>query len=139
MTPQPPLRARRGHSLVELLIAATILIIALGGSFTSHLSARGLLRESRDTDLAIAALRSNMERLRLMTVADLTQPAGDIVSGQPIAPVNGVPLEQMVLTYETPDWALGNAAPGVLNVRLRLDWTSSNGNARTMSLRGAVR
>ena len=133
------IRARRGHSLVELLIAATILIIALGGSFTSHLSARGLMRESRDTDLAVGALRSNMERLQLMTIADLTRPAGAVVSGQPIVPVNGLPLDQMVMTYETPGWTLGDPTPGVLNVRLRLDWTSSNGNPRSLSLRSAVR
>jgi len=66
-----PARGRAGFSLVEVLIAAVILAVAITGISGSILSAMALNRVNRDTALAQQAARRAMEELSGVPFAEV--------------------------------------------------------------------
>lgn len=62
-------RGNGGFSSVEALIATTVLVIATGGTFLTHVSSRKLMRAAFETEAATTALRTGMEEI-LITSRD---------------------------------------------------------------------
>lgn len=124
---------------MELLVAASVMIIAVVGGFSSHVAGRKLMQEGRDTSLATSILRSNMESLLLRSKAELLDPANNFVPGQPIVSLQGQQLEAQQVLFDTPGFAPGDPVPQVLNVALTLSWNASSGRQRTLTLTSAIR
>mgnify|MGYP001497805339 CR=1 FL=1 len=130
---------RRGHSLVELLLSASVLVIAVVGAFSTQLAGKRLMQESRDTALATSILCSNLEALLARPKTDFTSGVGGLAPGAPVEPLAGHALQDQTLILETPGWAPGDPVPDVLDISLRLNWTASSGRARTMREVGSLR
>ncbi len=60
-----------GHSLVELVVSVAILTISMAGATMAQLASRGSLAESRDTNIAVSALRTSIEIALLQQKAAL--------------------------------------------------------------------
>jgi len=129
-----PLRARRnGFSLVELMVSTAVLSVVMLGAFSSHVVSRNGVRESREVSLASQQLRSVMDRLLLLTVDELIDPAGPFPIGAELDP-GGPTLRDQVLVLSTPGYQPGEPAPPVLDLQLVLTWTTQRGRARTLTL-----
>jgi prepilin-type N-terminal cleavage/methylation domain-containing protein len=127
-----------GFSLVEVLIGATILVIAMLGGFSAHIAADKLTRESAEKEIARGILESAMQRVLHEGAAELA--SGDsYVPGEAIAVPETTLLEDAQLRLETPGFVLGDPVPTVLTVRLVLAWTADSGIARSLSLTSATR
>jgi prepilin-type N-terminal cleavage/methylation domain-containing protein len=62
--PGHSVRRRRGFSLVEMLVAVTVLIIVAGGALLALLTSLSLGRSTRETSLALDAARGVIEAMR---------------------------------------------------------------------------
>lgn len=124
--------------MIEVLVATAILSITSLSAFSSHVASGKLLESSRDSDLGMEVLRSAMDRLLLISVADLTDAAGTYPIGQAMNLGDGV-LEDQTVVFTTPGFTPGDPTPAVLDLRLTLTWTDTGGRARTMTLMGAQR
>lgn len=134
----PRSRPRSGFSLVEVLIGATILAIAMLGAFSAHVAADKLTRESEEKEIARGILESAMQRVLLEGAATLAG-GGVYAPGEEIAIPETVLLEDAALTFGTPGYVAGDPAPAILTVQLVLSWTSDSGIDRTLSLTSATR
>lgn len=63
-------RSRRGTSVIELLVAAGLLVTAVGLVGTTSLAARRVLADGQHYSLAVSELSNQLERLCLMTEAE---------------------------------------------------------------------
>ena len=63
MSDYPPRRRRHqaGFSMVEVMLALSVLLVAVLGAFSSQAASSNLIRISRETDLALADLQACME------------------------------------------------------------------------------
>lgn len=129
--------SREGFTLVELLIAVTVVALALFAGLRSQTAAIELMREARETEVAIEILREGMAQLMLEDNDDLCDAGGSVEPG--VALVTHDALEGQTLTYALPGYVAGDPVPDCLALRLELQWTTSRGRSRTMTLVGAKR
>lgn len=132
--PCNPRNRKRGFTLMELMIAITILLVAVLSTFVSQLSSHNLIRTSRETNSAIADLQAAMERV-LLRPADQIPLAGaaNYPPGQPIAMFDGLHLSGETIVPSYPGFA-GGAVPDPLPIVLTLAWNDFKGRPRTMRL-----
>ena len=57
-----PLRQRAGMTLVELMIAIGVMLVAVSGSMASQISANRVVKTSRETTIAMTDLQACMEQ-----------------------------------------------------------------------------
>ncbi len=151
--------AKRGLTLVELMVSITILMIAVAGSIAAQLNADRLVRTSRETSAASADLQACMERLRLWAYSDIElvlehANAADVLGDPnfvPLAPVttadqavtafvdllndfDGVHLQGQRIDAAFPNFALGGDVPDPLEVRLTCTWQDHGGRQRQLTL-----
>lgn len=131
-----PVRGRRGRAaftLVELMIAITVLLVAVLATFVSQLTSRDLLRTARETEVAVGDLEAAMERVLVFPPDQLPGPTGRFPDGQPIAAFDGLhlPNESIVVTY--PGYA-GGAVPDPLSIVLTLTFDDFKGRQRVLRL-----
>jgi Tfp pilus assembly protein PilV len=134
--PWPHRPSQAGHSLVEVLIAGTILVTALLASVRNQISSLALLESSRDTEVATELLRAAMDECFLASNAELADAGGAYAPG--VALDLPEALEGQQLVYTLPGYA-GGAVPAFLEVQFQLTWTSSSGLPRTQVLNGGKR
>ncbi len=130
-----PRRARAGFTLIELMIAIIVLLVAVMATFTSQLRARELMQTSRETNIAMGDLQSAMERILLRPVDEIPIAGSLYEDDTAIAAFDGLhlPNEQVLVDY--PGYVLGGAVPDPLPIVLRLNWTDSRGRPRFLFLR----
>jgi len=130
-----PRRARAGFTLIELMIAIIVLLVAVMATFTSQLRARELMQTSRETNTAMGDLQSAMERILLRPVDEVPIAGSPFEDDTAIAAFDGLhlPNEQILVDY--PGYVLGGPVPDPLPIVLRLNWTDSRGRPRSMFLR----
>ncbi|MBK7876034.1 MAG: hypothetical protein IPJ77_09820 [Planctomycetes bacterium] len=114
------------------MIAITVLLVAVLGTFVAQLASHSLLRQSRETNLATADLAAAMEQM-LVLPADQIPLAGRFPPGQPIAAFDGLHLanERIVPTY--PGFT-GPTPPDPLPIVLTLTFDDSKGRQRVLRL-----
>jgi len=148
-----------GLTLVELMVASAILMIAVAGSIASQLSADRLVRTSQQTAAASADLQACMEQVRLWSFNDLDSVLSHVDAAQVIgnnnyvAPVGGGPEDQLVGSFvgllngfdslhlqgqrvsaSFPNFVVGGAVPDPLEVRLTCTWADIQGRNRQLRL-----
>lgn len=137
----PPLQnaaptARRGFSLVELLVASTILLVVVSASMRAHVAARRGTDSAAELQEAGRALRSARALLASAGVVDIVDAGGDVAPGGLLA----VParLEGQRVTYEVLDAA---AAPEgrPVPVRISATWLGTRREPRALELVDAFR
>lgn len=136
MRAQAQLRgSRRGFSLIELMIAITVLTVAVLATFITQLSSHNLLRTSRETNMAVADAHAAMEALLLVSPMSSLPVAGSTyAAGQPIAAFNGLHLsnERVVVTY--PNYVAGGVVPDPLEIVVEVRWSDFAGRSRRLRI-----
>lgn len=128
-------RSRRaGFTLIELMIAIIVLLVAVLGTFTSQLKSRELLQTSRETTIAMADLQGAMEQVLLRPVDLLPIGSSAYADDQPIAAYTNLHLPNQLIVADYPGFA-GGAVPDPLPIVLTMTWTDPRGRPRTKTLR----
>jgi len=125
---------RAGFTLIELMIAITVLLVAVLGTFTSQLKARELLQTSRETSIAMADLQGAMEQILLRPVDLIPVPTSAYADDQPIAAYTDLHLPNQQIVADYPGYS-GGAVPDPLTIVLTMTWTDPRGRPRTKTLR----
>jgi prepilin-type N-terminal cleavage/methylation domain-containing protein len=129
-------RGRRragGFTLVELMIAITVLLVAVLGTFVSQLSSRDLIRTARETEVAMGDLEAAMERVLVFPPDQLPGPTGRFPDGSAIAEFEDLHLTNESIVVDYPGYA-GGAVPDPLSIVLTLTFNDFKGRQRVLRL-----
>lgn len=128
-------RGTAGFTLVELMVAIGVLLVASMAAFSSQLASLNLMKTSRETDTAMAELQSAMEQVLAKPLAVLAEADGDaeLPDGAQLADFNDRNLtdERMVVTY--PGYT-GGDVPDPLTITLTVSWSDFQGRSRSLEL-----
>ncbi|MGK0219247.1 MAG: prepilin-type N-terminal cleavage/methylation domain-containing protein [Planctomycetota bacterium] len=127
---------RAGVSMIEMLIAIGVLLVAVGGSYVSQLTSMGVIEQSRDRAQALMDLEACMEQVVLLPSASLPVAGSSFEHGVPVAMYEGLHLseQRIVVTYPEFDPAL--EVPDPLQVVLTATWEDRLGRSYSQRLRG---
>ncbi len=119
-------------TVVEVLCAATVLVVAVLATLSTQLGSLELVQQSRDTEVATADLRAAMERVLLDPIDEIPF-AGSFPPGVSIAAFDDRSLanERIVPTY--PGWSAATPLDP-LPIVLTLTFTDRKGRPRTLRL-----
>ena len=133
----PPMRRRHqaGFSMVEVMLALSVLLVAVLGAFSSQAASSNLIRISRETDLALADLQACMEQALTLTTDDLPIVGSLFEDGQPVALYEDLNLEGESIVTTYPDYVVGQTIPDPLEIVLTLTWNDYGTRPRTVTLR----
>lgn len=123
-----------GFSLVELMIAVTVILVGLLTAYSSELSSLEVVKTSRETNTATADLQACMESILVLPPAEIPDPNGPYAPGQIIEAYRDLHLEnqRMVATY--PNLVTGQPVPDPLEIQLTMSWTDRQGRGRELRL-----
>ena len=126
-------RRKRGVSLIEMMVAITILLITVAGTTASQVSSNRLIATSAETSAAMADLQTCMEQLLLMPPEELPVAGSPYAAGQPVAAFEDMHLEGERIIARYPGFA-GGAVPDPLEILLTITWRDHQGGTRTLQL-----
>lgn len=127
-------RGDAGFTLVELMIAIVVLLVAVLGTFAAQFRSRELLQTSRETAIAMADLQAAMEQVLLRPVDQIPVASSAYADGQPIAAYTDLHLSGQRIVADYPGYA-GGAIPDPLPIVLTMTWNDPRGRPRTETLR----
>lgn len=125
-------RGRAGFTLLEVLFATGILLVALSAAVSGQLVSLGLVRTARESNTAIAELSAAMESVLAQPLDSIPSAAG-FPEGAPIAAFTDRALRDQRIVPDYPNHA-GGAAPDVLQVVLTLSYTDWAGRPAQLRL-----
>jgi prepilin-type N-terminal cleavage/methylation domain-containing protein len=125
--------ARAGFSLVEVMIAVTVLLVAVLGTFVAQLSSHNLLRTSRDANRAMADLESAMEQVILLQPDQIPVPGSPFAANQPIAAFTNLHFRTETIVPTYPGYTPGNV-PDPLSIILTCTYVDQLGRQRKLTL-----
>ncbi len=125
---------RSGFTLVELMIAIIVLLVAVLATFTGQLRSRELLQTSRETSIAMADLQAAMEQILLRPPDQIPVATSAYADDQPIAAFTNLHLANESMVADYPGYT-GGAVPDPLSIVLTVTWTDPRGRPRTKTLR----
>ena len=119
-----------GFSLLELLVAATVMTLAVLGSLSAHAGSQKLARNARDTERAMSDLQAAMEEVLLSPLDEVTTEFPD---GTAMATFDDLHLtdEQVVVSY--PNF-VGATVPDPLEVVITVTWRGTSAGQRSLTL-----
>ena len=127
-----PLRRRRaGFTMLELLVAISVLLVATAAAFGSQIASFGLIGSSRDSSTAMTDLEVCMEDLLSGTATEMVVA---FPAGQPIAAFDGLHLRDEVITPSYPGWGGVGALPDPVDVVLTATWSDGRGRPQRLML-----
>jgi prepilin-type N-terminal cleavage/methylation domain-containing protein len=137
MVSGPSLRARGGFTLLELMIAISIMLIGVAAAFGGQVSTQSVIRQSRETQLALTQLETVAESVIAQVPQDL--PEGQaFADGQPVDLPTETSLRNLQVVCTYPDFVAGQPVPNPLEVVITATWTDFEGRARNLALATAV-
>ncbi|MDB4538663.1 type II secretion system GspH family protein [bacterium] len=131
LRPARALRARSGFTMIELLVAITVLLISLAAAFGSQVVSFGLIDSSRDSTLAMTELERCMEEV--LTKSSDNIPV-DYPAGEPIPGYDDVRLRQQSIVPSFSGYSGSGAIPDPLEVALEATWLDSRGRLQRLNL-----
>jgi type II secretory pathway pseudopilin PulG len=137
-------RRRRGLSLVELIVAITVLIVALGAVSSTLIATRNLNRFNRELGIAAEAAQSMFETLRsedfFEVFARFNADDKDDPGGKGTAPGNKFVVENLSPRADDADGIVGEISfPAINKKELREDFVDAGlGMPRDLNLDGAI-
>jgi type II secretory pathway pseudopilin PulG len=126
--------SRRGLTLVEIVIAFAVLLIAVMSALSGQLTSMQLMDSSRETNLAMSDLQGCMERLLLVRLDRLPIAGSDYEDDQVIDAYTNLHLSNETIVPNYPGYVAGGAIPDPLAVVLTLNWTDPRGHERRLTL-----
>lgn len=130
MRRNPARQRRAGFTLTEVMVAISVMLVAVVGSFASQMASVNLMRTSRETNAAMLDLQAAMDRILLTPHA--TIPVA-FAEGQPIAAFNDLHLPGQTIVVDYPTFG-GGATPPVLEINLLMTWNDFQGRQRRLTL-----
>ncbi|MFQ5416287.1 MAG: prepilin-type N-terminal cleavage/methylation domain-containing protein [Myxococcota bacterium] len=125
-----------GFSLLEVMIALSILAFGMLTATVGQISALKTSRQSRTQMLAMYLAEQQMEAFQAMTAADVLAATGDPnYPNDPANPIDPDPGDDDDVQF-TRRWFIQQDTPevGVISLRVEVDWVSPLGFARTTTL-----
>lgn len=126
------LRSRKGFTIVEVAIAASVLALVLSTSIITLQSGFRTLDVARGTTLASQILQSEMERLRMKSWADINaMPASQTLDGSTFFSSNPDVAGKFIITRTI---AADSTRPTeVVYITIAVTWTTYDKQAHTRS------
>ncbi|MBK9388121.1 MAG: prepilin-type N-terminal cleavage/methylation domain-containing protein [Planctomycetes bacterium] len=132
------MRSRRadaaGFSLVELMIAVTVILFGLLTAYSSELSSLEVVKTSRETNTAMADLQACMESLLVLPPAEIPNPEGPYAPGQIVEAFRDLHLENQRIVATYPNLVTGQPVPDPLEIVLTMTWTDRQGRGRELRI-----
>lgn len=131
-------RQERGFSLLEVMIALSILGFGMLAASVGQLSAIKNSRQSRSQTVSMYLAEQQMEAFHSMSGADVLAAIGDpSYPNDPNNPLDPDPGDDEVVQYNR-RWFIqaDTPEPGVISIRVEVDWVDPLGFTRTTTLRG---
>jgi prepilin-type N-terminal cleavage/methylation domain-containing protein len=125
-----------GFSLLEVMIALSILAFGMLTATVGQISAMKTSRQSRTQMLAMYLAEEQMETFHGMTSADVIAATGDPnYPNDPANPIDPDPGDDDQIQF-TRRWFIQQDTPevGVISLRVEVDWVSPLGFSRTATL-----
>lgn len=121
--------------MIEMMIAISILLVAVGGAYTSQLTSLGLVQQSSARTVAMTDLEACMEQI-LAGSSELLPVAGsDFAHGASVAAFEDLHLPEQRITVTYPDYVVGADVPNPLQILLTASWNDNQGREQSKSLR----
>ncbi|MCB9890652.1 MAG: type II secretion system protein [Planctomycetes bacterium] len=136
----PPPRSReQGFGLVDSMVAASILVIALTAILQSQISNVKVSTASRARAIATSELRSCMETALAMTIDGILATGSPFVHDQPVAAFTdrALPGEKIVVKF--PNYTAPDPVPPVLLIHFEIEWRDPSGMVNSFDAMGALR
>jgi prepilin-type N-terminal cleavage/methylation domain-containing protein len=130
-------RRTAGFSVLEVMIALSILAFGMLAAMAGQVSALKTIRQSRTQMLAMYLAEEQMEDFRAMTTADVIAAISDPnYPDDPTNPIDPDPGDGDAVTFNR-RWFIEPDAvgPGLTRLTVEVDWVSPLGFARTTTLR----
>lgn len=125
---------RQGFTLVEMMIAITVLAVAVLSTFITQISSHNLMRTSRETNVAMADAEAAMDRLLLLPFDSIPVPGSAFALGQPVAAFTNLHLENETIVPTYPGYAGVGTIPDPLQIVLTVTWNDYAGRQRIIRL-----
>jgi len=126
---------RAGFTMVEVMVAIGVLLVAVVTAFGSQLTSFRLMSSSREDNTAIADLAACMEEVMLETVVTLPVAGSVYAHEASIAAFEGLHLREQRIVATYPGYVAGGPVPDPLTIVLTATWRDSRGLARRLELR----
>jgi len=134
-TPRTPRRAG-GFTMVEMIVAITVLLIAVLSTSVAQIAALRLQDGAKETNVALADLESAMESVMAMSIDTIPIDGSRFESGQPVAAFERLHLRDQRIVATYPGYTLGGSVPDPLPIVMTTTWTDRRGVQRSAVLRG---
>jgi Tfp pilus assembly protein PilV len=130
-------RSAGGFSVLEVMIALTILAFGMLAAMAGQVSALKTTRESRTQMLAMYLAEEQMEAFQSMTSADVIAAISDLnYPNDPENPIDPDPDDDEAVTFDRRWFIAPNAlGQGLMRLTVEVDWENSLGFTRTTTLR----
>jgi prepilin-type N-terminal cleavage/methylation domain-containing protein len=127
--------SQAGLSLVEVMVAIVVLLVASSAAFMSQLTSMRMIHQSRDIAVAMSDLEACMDGVRSSPVDGLAVAGSDYEHGESVAQYADLHLrgQRLVVTY--PGYVAGAPLPDPLQVLISATWTPDRGGQITQTLR----
>jgi prepilin-type N-terminal cleavage/methylation domain-containing protein len=123
-----------GFSLVELMIAVTVILVGLLTAYSSELSSLEVVKSSRETNTAMADLQACMESVLVLPPAEIPRAEGAYAPGQIIEAYRDLHLENQRVIATYPNLIAGQPVPDPLEIVLTMTWTDRQGRDRELRI-----
>lgn len=131
----PDRERRGGFTMVEVMVAIGVLLVAVVTAFASQLTSYRLMASSREDKTAVGDLAACMEELLLRTPDTLPVAGSEFEHGAPIAAYERLHLRDQRIVATYPGYTAGGAIPDPLTIVLTTTWRDTRGHARRLELR----
>jgi prepilin-type N-terminal cleavage/methylation domain-containing protein len=130
-------RAGGGFSLIEVMIALSILGFGMLAAMVGQVSALKTTRQSRTQMLAMYLAEQQMETFQSMTTSDLVAAISDpSYPDDPGNPIDPDPTDADSVTFNRRWFIQPDAVePGLISLTVEVDWVSPLNFTRTTTLR----
>lgn len=131
------IRSGGGFSVLEVMIALSILAFGMLAAMAGQVSALKTIRQSRTQALAMYLAEEKMEDFQAMMTADVIAAIADPnYPDDPANPIDPDPGDDNAVTFDRRWFIEPNALEtGLTRLTVEVDWVSPLGFARTTTLR----
>ncbi|MGH0031892.1 MAG: type IV pilus modification PilV family protein [Myxococcota bacterium] len=123
---------REGFSMLEVMIALSILAVGILGIGAVQLTATKLSGDSRVRTQAAFLAHQQIEVFRAMDIGTLTATVG--TTNDPGNPIDPTPGDGQTVTFNRRWTITPDAGTGTTTVRVEVDYVDNLGNTRTVRL-----
>ncbi|QDU67824.1 PulJ/GspJ family protein [Engelhardtia mirabilis] len=130
-------RRRRGFSVLELMLAMTVMTVGLVAAFSGQIGTQQVMRQSRETQLVLTRLETVMEYIHAQKPEDL--PTNPVVAHGKTAPLDddlGLDNLKIITLYD--GYVPGVEPPDPLHFKITGAWTDFEGRQRSLTLASVV-